>query len=583
MAAFMTGSEKARAKSIGVDKYFRGKRFRTLKDEHIYDVLDKGVESMRVAGCPEPIGKTLGALATTLVQSDEKSIGDLQNRGVDAVVNGTPEQWAEFFELLGFEIAEKYLDLRKGKFSREKSIMAPDSLVQKLEGVLEEMQAFGKQMASVSSGLPDEMAVTPPDHMPDALSVGRAVLEGVAASYELLVPSVDEDGELPNSVERIATAKAAFLRLAVDDLRQLAEKDELTDLPNKAALAKALAEKYADELDNVAKLTFRESATEAAFGLVTRLMPLSATPDLDAAHAGFSSLTGRFFEIRPTVFFVYRSATLSPDKQFLTIKGSIRSFFVSPVEFIDDKRLNPRPRKDDVAIKLQAGQKWAMVESARASDMIHVGAILRRSGKVSTAPAVPAPDAMKVVPYGSWDARSLWMLDLMRRDLQAPDLRLQETLMANFDTPKGSDPEEGQGDDDEKVKPRLASVRLKGRALQDHPEVCQRIVDRAHMKDLEFRIRKITDKEKGTATLQPARLAWEPDHLVVMTGAAGENIDKQLHDSLVRMVRDAVARPLSDELIPILKRVQKRSQEKDVPADAEGVLDEGGEAPKEAA
>jgi hypothetical protein len=582
MAAFMTGVEKARAKAIGVDKYFRGKRFRTLKDEHIYAVLDKGVESMRVAGCPEPIGKTLGALATTLVQSDEKSIGDLVNRGVAAVVDGTPDDWTEFFELLGFEIAERYLDLRKGTFSREMPITAPDSLVEKLEGVLEEMQAFGKQMSAISSGLPDEMAVKPAEDMPDALNVGRAVLEGVATSCELLVPPVDEDGELPNNVERTATAKAAFLRLAVDDLRELANKDELTDLPNKAALAKALAEKYADDLDQVAKLTFRESATEASFGLVTRLMPLSAVPDLEVAHAGFSSLTGRFFEIRPTVFFVFRSVTLSPDKRFLTIGGSIRSFFVSPVEFVDDKRLNPRPRKDDVVIKLEASQKWAMVESARASDMIHVGAILRRSGKVSTAPAVPPPDAMKVVPYGSWDARSLWMLDLMRRDMQAPELRLQETLMANFDTPKGTDPDEEDGDD-EKVKPRLASVRLKGRALQDHPEVCQRIVDRAHMKDLEFRIRKVTDKEKGTATIQPARLAWEPDHLVVMTGAAGEIIDSDLHATLVRLVRDAVARPLSDELIPILQKVQKRSQEKDVGADAEPVLDDQSAASPQAA
>jgi hypothetical protein len=86
---------------------------------------------------------------------------------------------------------------------------------------------------------------------------------------------------------------------------------------------------------------------------------------------------------------------------------------------------------------------------------------------------------MKVVPYGSWDPRSLWMLDLMRHDLQAPDLRLHETLMANFDTPKGTDPEDDQDGDDEKSNrashrfdskavpfrtiPRFASASLTGR------------------------------------------------------------------------------------------------------------------------
>lgn len=152
--------------------------------------------------------------------------------------------------------------------------------------------------------------------------------------------------------------------------------------------------------------------------------------------------------------------------------------------------------------------------------------------------------------------------------------------MANFDAPKGTDPEEDPGGDDEKVKPRLASVRLKGRALQDHPEVCTRIVDRAHMKDLEFKIRKVTDKAKGTASLQPVRLAWERDHLVVMTGAAGEKIDKELHSTLVRLTRDAVDHPLSAELIPTLQKIQKRSQGKDVGADAEGVFSkEDGAAP----
>jgi hypothetical protein len=95
------------------------------------------------------------------------------------------------------------------------------------------------------------------------------------------------------------------------------------------------------------------------------------------------------------------------------------------------------------------------------------------------------------------------------------------------------------------------------------------------MKDLEFKVRKVIDKATDTATLQPIRLAWERDHLVVMTGAAGDKIDKDLHGTLVRMVRNAAARPLSDELVPTLQKIQKRSQEKDVEADAEGVFWKG--------
>jgi hypothetical protein len=68
-----------------------------------------------------------------------------------------------------------------------------------------------------------------------------------------------------------------------------------------------------------------------------------------------------------------------------------------------------------------------------------------------------------------------------------------------------------------------------------------------------------------------------------MTGSAGEKIDKPLHEKLVRLVRDAVPRPLSRELVPMLEKVQKRAQEKDVSADAEGILGEGNRASPEAA
>jgi len=140
--------------------------------------------------------------------------------------------------------------------------------------------------------------------------------------------------------------------------------------------------------------------------------------------------------------------------------------------------------------------------------------------------------------------------------------------MANFDSSKAGDLQD-EGDEE---KPRLASVRLRGMQLQDHPEVCARIVNRAHLKDVEFRLRKVTDQEKNFSTLTPVRLSWERDHIAVLTGADGEDLDVELHRRLVRLVRDAVNRPLSTELIPILKRIEARAQEPDVQAGAEGVF-----------
>jgi hypothetical protein len=577
MAGFMTGEEKARAKAVGVESYFRGKRFRTLKEEHIFKALDAGVETMKALNCPDPYnGKILAALAVALVRNDERSIGDMQQRKILAITEGNHEERQEFFELLSMEIAERYLAARKGEIPAETRITTPDSLIEKLEGVLQEMGTLGAEMSSVSA-LPDEMAVTIEQDMPDAFNIARGLIDGVVLSYESLVPQVNDEGELPNAVQNRAIAKAAFLRLSVEDLVEVAAENDLTGFPNKAALAKALSEVYEDDLDAVARITLRETGGDPAFGLITRLVPLSKTPDIETACSAFESLKGRYVEVQPAVFFVYRGVSVSDDKQFLTITGSIRSFFVSPVEVAGEVELNKRPRKDDVTIKLQEGQKWATVIAPRSSDLAHIGAILRRSGEISTTGSVAAPDPLDETPYNTWDSRSLWMLDLIRRDLQAPTLRLEETLMANFDSAKGDDPsadEEPSENDDEKVKPRLASVRLKGRKLEDHPEVCARIVGRAHLKDLEFRVRKVVDQATDQANYILVRLAWERDHLAVMTGASDDTIDADLHQRLVRLVRTAVERPLGLDLVPILKRIEKRSTEADVEADAEGVFDQ---------
>jgi hypothetical protein len=568
MTVVMTGAERARAKSVGVPAYLRGKRFRTLREEHIFSALDAGVASMQSLGFSEPYnGRVLAALAVVLIGNDEKSLGDMCKRKIRAITKGSKEEREEFLELVALETTERYLNARKGQVPTESRLTSPGSLVEKLGDVFDDMAELGKEMATVSV-MRDEMAVTLEKEIPNVLNIAEALVNGVVGSYESLVPPTADDGDLPTAVESKAIAKAAFLRLGIDDLQELAAENEVEDLPSKAAIANALADIYSDDLEEVAKLTLRETGGDPSFGLITRLLPLVSAPDIPAAKVAFELLSGRYFEVRPAVFFVFGTASLSPDQRFLTITGGVRSFSVSPVEAGGIARLNAKPRKDDIEIKLQAEQKWATVTARRASDLAHVGTVLQRSGEVVPAPGVAAPSPVAQMPYSVWDPRSLWILDLFRRDLQARTFRLENTVMANFDSSKAGDLQE-EGDE---AKPRLASVRLRGMQLQDHPEVCARIVSRAHLKDVEFRLRKVTDQHNNFSTVTLVRLSWESDHIAVLTGADGEHLDVELHNRLVRLVRDAVDKPLSTELIPILKRIEARAGESDVDAGAEGVL-----------
>jgi len=568
MTAFMTGSERARAKALNVPDYIRGKRFRTLRDDHIFAALDAGVTAMQGLGFPDPYnGRVLAALAVVLVTNDEKSLGDMAKRKIGAITKGSKAEREEFLELVAFEITERYLKARKTKMPAEARITSPESLIEKLGNVFEEMEQLGKQMSGVSV-MQDEIALKFANQGPDALNIAQALVDGVVGSYESLVPLATNSGDIPDAIERKAIAKAAFLRLAFEDLQEIAAEKGITDLPTKAALAKALADEYSEDLEKVAKLTLRETDGDPTFGLITRLLPLLDAPGIAAARKAFEELSGRYFEVRPAVFFVFGSVSVSPDGRFLTISGAVRSFSVSPAEVGGAANLNARPRTDDIGIVLQDGEKWAIVTARRASDLSHIGSVLRRSGEVSPSPGVAPPDPLNQLPYSVWDSRSLWILDLFRRDLQAEALSLESTLMANFDSPKSKDHPEVANEG----KPSIDSVKLRGLQLQDHPEVCARIVNRAHLKDIEFRVRKTIDREKGFSTLSRVRLAWERDHIAIFTGADGEELDVDLHKALVRLVRNAVDKPLSTELVPILKRIEGRAKESDVDAGVEGVL-----------
>jgi hypothetical protein len=572
MAAFMTAEERAEAKNVGVSGFLNCRRFKKIKVEYIFGALDAAVASMKALDCPEPFnGRVLGAMAVMLIKNDTRAMGEMYRRKIKAVVEGDSAERTRFFELMAYEVGERYLASRKGQVPTESRLTSPEFLLERFEEVFEEMEHLGKALSEVAVA-GDEIALTPGEDMPDTTDIARAMVEGSIGAYESLVPET-EDGELPNAVERRAVAKAAFLRLGLDDLKRMAEEKDLGDLPDKKSLAKALSEAYQDELDEVAKLTLKESSGDPRFGLITRLLLLSSPPDMAKAENGLKSLTGRYYEVRPAVFFVYREISLSSDGRFLTVKGAIRSFRVNPAEVGGEVILNRRPRREEITIKLEKEQPWAMVTGARASDLWSVAAVLRRSGEVSTAPSVAAPDPIDEAEFGSWDPRSLWMLDLIRRDLCGPSIRLAETLMANFDQPKGTSSEaDEEEDDDLPVAPKVDSVRLKGRQLQDHPEVCGRIVGRSHLKELEMKVEKADQPNGAFSKRALVRIAWEKSHLAVMTGAQDDEIDGDLHQKLVRTVREAALRPLSVDLIPTLAKIKKRSEETDVGNDAEPVF-----------
>jgi hypothetical protein len=570
IATVLDEEEREEAFQMGAHLYLRSLRYRHLRDR-IFKALDGGVASMKGLRFPNPYdGRILGTFGATIVRKDRRALAYLRRRKVEALTTNRDR----FFELLGCLIAEDFLARHTKDIPREALLSPPAAIRQQARALIDEMERVGMELGQVPVGKDSsDLGVTFSED--DSMDLANAVVDEAVHRYEAMVPETDADNDVPDPVERRAISKAAFLQLTVNDLAEITGSELARDLgeaPTKAEMVQALTDRYGDDIDAVARLVIRQSEGDPGYGLVSRLVPLREPPDTVGAEATFAAFRGRYLEAKTAVFFLFGDVRRLSNGA-LRIAGRVRSFSVAPASVGDEVRMSPRSRTENVQITLRDGEPWAEVSARRVSDLAAVRNILRRTELVP-ASEVARPDRLTVAPFETWDTRTLWMLEFLRKDLQAPDLRLDDTLMANFVTPKEAP---RLAEEDERRRPNVDAVRLLGRQLHEHPEASARIASGAHLRDIELRLRHVTDRERNFSKLVRFRLSWESDHLAVLSGADdSDNLDPDLHRQVVRLVRNAANRALDEErLLVVLRNIQRRSTEE--VAEDESILGDGSE------
>jgi len=528
----MSPDDADAADTIGAKRYLRGKRYKAQRGK-IFGHLDRTVRYMRDEKFgDEWNGYAIGGFAAALVSADPKARGQLKRAKVEAI--GEPDTRKELYRLIGLLIAQDYLKERKEEIPAEKRLGLPRRLRNHLDSMLESMAAAGQELGQ-DDHYASELAVSFPDD--DPFEVALALIERAVENYSSLLPEAEDDTEVPDPVERKAIAKAALMRLHVDALEEEAAGEGFSDLPSKDAMATAIAEKYVDDLGKIAEVVLRRERGDPEYGLITRIVPLRDAPALDSAEAAFTSLRGRYIQARTASFFIF--GEVERGSNILVVKGKVRSFTVNPAEAGGETLINAKPFTDQIVIRLREDSPWVEINARRSGDLTTVRSVLRRTGEVIPAAAVPVPEGLAGEPYKAWDPRTLWMLDFLRRDLRSDNLALDNTLMAHFLSPETAKAEDEEDEPERNRRPSLAAVRLLGSQLQDHPEACQRIASGSRLHSLEVRVRHVYNPAQGLSKLVRFRLGWEDDHIAVLSGASDDTIDAELHRTLVRLVRQA--------------------------------------------
>jgi hypothetical protein len=599
--SFLNAEERDRAKALGAKKYIGSRRFKAMSEKYIFPALDSIVATCEGMGFTSPYdGRTLGAFATVMLRSDELAVGYLRKRRVPALDNAADRD--ELWKLMGLLTAEKYLQSRREKIPAETRLSPPRALLADAEKMFERMVAVGQQMSTekVSN---DEMAVRL-ESLADPADLGAALIEDAIGALESLVPEIDDDG-VPEGVERQAISKAAFLAMTFDDLKEQAAADDIVDAKTKRQIADALAEKHAHDWARVAEIVLKREKGDPEFGLIARLLPLAAPPLLDAAERAFQAVRGRFFEPRVAAFFIFDTVTRSGNA--LHVTGRIRSFSVAPEEAGGNSLLNPRAFKETVTMILRENQPWVEVNAKRSGDLRIIRSVLRRSGAARPALAIKDLPALTNDDYADWNPRTVWMLDFLNRDLQATDLKLQDTVITHFlapeppqktdpepeDTPaeapaakdppaetSSADPDSDSAEQDDAAeqavseRPKVDAVRLHGTKLHNHPDACLHIAEGSRLRDLDIRVRVAVDPARDRWKTVRFRLTRETEHITVMTGAHEGKVDDVLHRQIVDLVLRAAGRPVDEQGISfVLRSIKNLADSGAIADDGDGVFD----------
>jgi hypothetical protein len=544
---FASEDEVSEATGLQVFGYLRSAegRFRLPR---LFKALEQAQNSLSILKLDPWDGRLLAGLAASFMRGDRKALGWFKKRKPTGLK--TTQDVDRLHELLGKAVAEKFLSKHKKPKHRERPLAVYDGVEQDLAEIMDTMRAQGRATEQ-EADFAKELAVENPQ-VGDGLEGARRLLEEALGEYESLVPLVSGGAEdVPTDVQDKAISKAAFLRLRAEDLIEIGEREGFSDLPTREALAEALARKFKGEHDKVARLVLRQEDGDPEYGLVTRLVPLDRVPDLDQAEHDLLPLVGRYFETRTAQWFVFREVAREGNQ--LTIRGLVRGYTVRPAEVGTTAKLNASPHKDDVTIRLRQGVIWAETDARRPSDLNAVRAVLRRADVARPLNGVPSPAAIKEDPYSGWDPRTLWLLELMQRELFADPFAVTNVLMVNFERPS-------RGERVPANQSTVQAVRLRGNRLQDHPEVCTLITRQRHMFEIQIQLRYWTNKRAGTSVILKARISWADNHLVVMTGDIDGHLSTEVHRALVRAVRDAAGRDVDiNRLRLLLRRIERNA------------------------
>ncbi|MEX1009024.1 MAG: hypothetical protein WD271_14425 [Acidimicrobiia bacterium] len=421
--------------------------------------------------------------------------------------------------------------------------------------MIDQFNEFADKQADLVRGKNRERVYTlKPEHQPSVDAALSAQLRDVLEDEIVPATELEDAKILPVELDH-EVIKKALIGLKLETLKRVAERSALEGTGNAESLATRIAESYAWNREEIARLILAsedEPAVERAH--VDRLYALYDSPPLDYVYERLRYVLGRYIRIGVARWFVFEE--LESVTGQLTLRGTLRAYNATVTEVEANPTVVGTPARDHRIELLVDNSPLLHVrhgsanESSAAVRALEIATRIQVLGK-------PTLGAGASAALATLAPASLFMLDLLTTRFGTAGLHNKNMTVARFqvdDDDRGEEPES---------RPRLRAVRFEGAHLLDSAAACKLLADEGRaLVDMSITVRSALRADGETGRF-PVRVAIERDHVLAMTGFGTlPGLSFGVHAAVVDAVTEELGDGLADvnALAELATKIEERAR-----------------------
>lgn len=531
---------------LQVDRWLRSRAFRVLEEEYFItlDGMAREISARDEDGALDV--EVLRRMCAVLLSADG-TFKDWFHRELSGSELLSGDQgWQRLYLIAAGAIVERYLRQDRDILVDARYLMTTEELSGEVDAAIQ--VALDRVSHIEEQGRRAGLTVFRSEQIPSVTEeMAREMLEilsdevlvGAETASDLGIPAWEKEKEI---------GKRALLNLRLSEIRQVARERGLPSSGRIDEIADRIVRSLGIDRQAIARTVIQHEQPRPERGIVSRLLPLDEAPDLSRVQERVEPYVGRYIRIGVARWLVI--AAVDVHRGHVDVLGQIRYYKVEPKLDEDEFSLMDSLRRAQVRIRFRREVQWCELSLKRAGDARGLGYAIRRLFDIAPQPTLPLKAHIAEGELVTWDARTLFMLDLLNSGLQDRQHGITNMTVVQFES-----------DEDEARRVNVTSVRLQGQQLISSRQACEFIVQGRGMIMVALRLRAQVQRDEYVTV--PLRIDLHEDSVVVSAALTDvpDALTRDVQGYVLDRVRATIEAGIGDlpGLLDLYRQIAERS------------------------